>query len=130
MSRIADLAIGAVAGAAISATVLANAQNTPTMDPLKISPQYYSLRLENDRVRVYEWRLKPGGKEAAHSHPDGLVIALADATLKSTLPDGTSMTRATTNGEVTWRNALTHSLENVGTTEAHVIAVELKGGAK
>jgi hypothetical protein len=29
-------------------------------DPVKISPQYYTIRLENDRVRVLEYRLKPG----------------------------------------------------------------------
>jgi len=30
------------------------------------------------------------------------------------------------NGEARWRDAVTHAAENIGTTEAHVIAVELK----
>jgi beta-alanine degradation protein BauB len=109
------------------AVVVADA---PTMDPVKISPQYYTVRLENDRVRVLEWRLKPGEKEKMHSHPEGLVIILADATLKSTAPDGTSTTSALLNGEVRWRNALSHSLENVGSTKAHALAVELKSSGQ
>jgi len=29
-------------------------------------------------------------------------------------------------GEARWPDTVTHALENIGTTEAHVIAVELK----
>jgi len=97
---------------------------------VKVSAQYYTVRLENDRVRVLEWRFKPGEKEKMHSHPDGVVIVLADATLKSTSPDGTATSSALDNGEVRWRNALSHSLENVGSTEAHALAIELKSGGK
>lgn len=68
-------------------------------------------------------------KEKMHSHPDGIVIVLADATLKSTAPDGTSTISALLNGQVKWRGATSHSLENVGTTEAHALAVELKSGS-
>lgn len=112
------------------AALVAAAADSPTMDPVKISPQYYTVRLDNDRVRVLEWRLKPGGKEKMHSHPDGIVIELADATLKSTSPDGTSTTKALVSGEVTWRSAMSHSIENVGSTEAHALAVELKSGRR
>ena len=100
------------------------------MDPVKVSPQYYTVRLANDRVRVLQWRLKPGEKEKMHSHPDGVVIVLADATLKSTSADGTATSSALHNGEVRWRDALSHSLENVGSTEAHALAIELKSGGE
>jgi hypothetical protein len=33
-------------------------------DPVKTSPQYYKVLLENDQVRVLEYRLKGGGKRA------------------------------------------------------------------
>ncbi len=112
------------------AALVAVAAESPIMDPVKISPQYYTVRLDNDRVRVYEWRLKPGEKEKMHRHPDGVLIILADATIKSTAPDGTSTTNTLVNGDVKWRDALSHSLENVGRTEAHAIAIELKGGGK
>jgi quercetin dioxygenase-like cupin family protein len=83
-SRFVDLALGPALGAAASVTLVAVAADAPTLDPLRISPQYYRVRLDNDRVRVLEWHLQPGGKEPMHSHPDGVVITLADATLKST----------------------------------------------
>ena len=41
-------------------------------DPVKTSPQYYKVLLENDQVRVLEYRLKAGEKEAMHSHPAGV----------------------------------------------------------
>jgi beta-alanine degradation protein BauB len=55
---------------------LAFAGSTPTLDPVAISPQLYTVRLENDRLRVLEYRLKPGKEEPMHSHPPGVVFAL------------------------------------------------------
>ena len=95
-------------------------------DPVKVSPQYYKVRFENDRVRVLEYRLEPGGREAMHSHPPGVVYVLGDATIRSIRPDGTSSETAGKAGEVFWRDDTTHGVENVGTTEARAIAVELK----
>ena len=69
-------------------------------DPLKTSPQYYKVLLENDQVRVLEYRLKAGEKEPVHSHP--------------------------ATGETIWRDPTTHAVENVGDTEAHAITIDLK----
>jgi len=48
-------------------------------DPMTTSPQYYKVLLENDQVRVLEYRLKPGEKEPMHSHPAGVVYVLSGA---------------------------------------------------
>jgi hypothetical protein len=40
---------------------------TRAQDPVKQSPQYYKVLLENDQVRVLEYRLKPGEKEPMHN---------------------------------------------------------------
>lgn len=130
MARSADLVLGAMFGAAAMTVLVAVAADSPTMDPVKLSPRDYTVRLENDRVRVLEWRLKPGGKEPMHTHPDGVVIIMADATLKTTVPGSASTTRAVINGEVMWGPTVSHSIENVGTTEAHSLLVELKRGGK
>jgi beta-alanine degradation protein BauB len=130
MTRPVDLALGLVLGVAAMTVLVAVASDSLNLDPVKISPQDYTVRLENDRVRVLEWRLKPGGKEPMHSHPDGVLIVLADSTLKSTALGGTSTTRATVNGDVKWAPAVSHSIENVGTTEAHALLVELKRGSR
>ena len=126
MVRLRDFALGATSAVAMAAI----AESTPTLDPVALSPQLYSVRFENDRVRVLEYRLKPGGKEPMHSHPPGVVFALADATVKTTLPDGKVVTYPSHTGEVLWRDAVTHSAENVGATEAHYYAVELKGAPR
>jgi quercetin dioxygenase-like cupin family protein len=129
MTRLKDVLVGTIMGALVTATIAAFAA-PPTTDPVKLSPQYYTVRLDNARVRVLEFRLKPGEKEVMHSHPEGIVFALADATVKTFLPDGTSVAYPSRKGDVMWRDAVTHSGENVGSTEAHYLAVELKGCLK
>jgi hypothetical protein len=57
-------------------------------DPVKRSPKYYNVLLENKEVRVLEYRLKAGEKEPMHSHPAGVVYVLSGATLKFSYPDG------------------------------------------
>lgn len=126
MTRFKDIALGTIIGSVATGAVLAASLASPTMDPVKLSPQYYVVRLDNARVRVIEFRLKPGQKEVMHSHPPGLVYALADATVRTYLPDGTSVAYPSKRGDVLWREAVTHSGENIGSTEAHYLAVELK----
>ena len=122
MRRLACFAFGIVLGAfAVSA-----AGRVTTQDPVKVSPQYYVVRFENERVRVLEFHLKPGEKEAMHSHPPGVVYFLADATIRNGLPDGTTSERSLKAGDVLWREDTTHTGENVGLTEARAIAIELK----
>src|SRR5437763_11511823 len=86
-------------------------------DPVKASPQYYKILLENDRVRVLEYRLKPGEKEAMHSHPAGVVYVLSGGTLEFTYPDGPTEEKAAGAGETIWRNPVTYAVENIGKTE-------------
>jgi len=95
-------------------------------DPVKASPQYYKVLLENDQVRVLEYRLKPGEKEPMHSHLAGVVYVLSGAKLKFSYPDGRTEERGAATGETIWRDPTTHAVENVGDTEAHAIAIDLK----
>ncbi len=99
-------------------------------DPVKASPQYYKVLLENDQVRVLEYRLKPGEKEPMHSHPAGVVYVLSGAKLKFSYPDGRTEERSAATGETIWRDPTTHAVENVGDTEARAIAIDLKTPAQ
>ena len=126
MTRMRDIVLGATLGSVITGAVVAESAEAPTMDPVKLSPQYYTVRLDNARVRVLEFRLEPGQKEGMHSHPPGIVYSLADARVRTHLPDGTTVVYPSKKGDVIWREAVTHSGENVGSTEAHYLAVELK----
>ena len=95
-------------------------------DPVKTSPQFYKVLLENEKVRVLEFRLEPGDKEPQHSHPAGVVYVLNGATLKFSYPDGHAEERTAATGDTIWREPVTHAVENIGKTEAHVIVIDLK----
>ena len=115
---------GSIFGAAAAIATVAIAQ--AELDPLKLSPQLYTARLENDHVRAYEYRIKPGVKDPMHSHPHGLVYVLAGRTMRSTSPDGVVSISEPKAGDLTWREGLIHSLENVGSTEVRALSIELK----
>ncbi len=99
-------------------------------DPVKVSPETTKVLLENDRVRVLDVRVKPGEKEPMHSHPANVVYCLSDSKIKLTYPDGKTEERECKPGVARWSEAVTHASENVGTTEHHLVQVELKGAAK
>lgn len=95
-------------------------------DPAKVEPNKYKVLLENERVRVLEYRDKPGDKTAMHVHPDYVVYVFAPFKRKFTSGDGKTEVAEGKAGQVLWRPAETHSGENIGTTETHVLMIELK----
>ena len=97
-----------------------------SQDPVKTSPQCYKVLLENDQVRVLEYHLKAGEKAPMHSHLAGVVYVLSGAKLKFSYPDGRTEMKSAAAGETIWREPVTHAVENIGNTEAHAIAIELK----
>jgi hypothetical protein len=66
MTRIRRATIAVLIGAV---GLVSSGAETAPQDAVKLSPQYYTVKAENDRVRVLEYRLKPGEKEVMHSHP-------------------------------------------------------------
>ena len=102
-------------------------QNPPDQDPVKLSPQYYNVPVDNEFVRVLEYRLKPGQKEPMHSHPCGVVYYLTGAKFKVTSADGKITESESKAGEIIWRGPTRHASENIGKTEARAIAIEIKG---
>jgi beta-alanine degradation protein BauB len=119
--------LGLLFGVALTtAAFVLSSEVASSMDPVKISPQYYKVLLENDEVRVLEYHLKPGEKEAMHSHPAGIVYTLSDGRMKTTVPNGESHESERKAGEAIWRDPVTHSAENTGTSEIRALAVEMK----
>jgi len=129
MARVRDVAFGMLLGTICTGVIASLAANS-IVDPVKLSPKYYKVRIDNARVRVLEFRSSRGEKEGMHSHPEGIVFALADATYKNTFPDGSASTHNAKQGDVEWSDAVTHSGENVGNTEGHFYRVELKNCTK
>jgi quercetin dioxygenase-like cupin family protein len=116
--------------AAISLAALAAAPapaQAPAPDPVAVYPENYQVLLENERVRVIDFRLARGAKEAAHRHPTHVVYVITGFEIRFTFPDGSTGLRETRDGQVLWSDPVTHASENVGETDAHGILVELKG---
>ncbi len=118
----------AILGLGLAALGLAAMRGTATpQDPVKISPKMYNVLLENDQVRVLDFRDAPGEKEPMHSHPAMVVYVLAGTKLRFTTPDGKSEVRESKAGTAIWSEPTTHSGENIGPNEARVLLIELKG---
>jgi beta-alanine degradation protein BauB len=95
-------------------------------DVMKVGADTHSVLLENDNVRVLKVSIKPGGKVPMHSHTHNVAYYLSDAKVKITMPDGKTMERELKAGTSSWSEAVTHSVENVGSTELQEIQIELK----
>ena len=119
-NRLAFVLVGAVGFASGALLARPDAHNPPENQKL-------AVRLENDRVRVLELRLKPGEGEGFHTHPQYLVYALTNYRVKNTAEDGTSKVFERKAGDLFWGEPITHRGENVGDTEVRALIVELKG---
>jgi len=106
--------------------MLTEKSKTEWRDPAVVAGDVYTLLMENERVRVFDVRFKPGQKAAMHNHPGHVVYVIDDGTLKLTLPDGNSQVIPLKAGQAIWIDAGPHAAENVGRTEAHNLAIELK----
>lgn len=95
-------------------------------DPAVVNAKTVKVKTENDRVRVLEATLKPGDKEALHTHPAYVIYVITGGTMRNHAQDGTASDVTWTDGQVVYRDALTHWAENIGSTTVHLILVELK----
>jgi len=99
---------------------------TDWRDPAIVAADAYKTLMENDRVRVLDVRLQPGQEAPMHDHPDHVLCVLTDCTFKISRLDGSSQELGLKAGQVVWGSAETHAAKNMGTSEAHTLAVELK----
>lgn len=95
-------------------------------DPAVVNAKTIKVKFENEKVRVLEAELPPGTKEAVHSHPAYVIYVLAGGKFRNYASDGKVTEGEMKTGDVIYRDALTHSAENIGTTTTHLILVEMK----
>ncbi len=95
-------------------------------DIAQIAPKNCKVLLDNGRVRVVRVVTKPGEKIETHSHPANIVYALTSAKVKFTSADGKTEDRELKAGQAVWSDAVTHSTENIGTSESRALVIELK----
>jgi len=96
------------------------------VDAVTAAPHAYKVLLENDRVRVLEYRGAPGTKAEMHSHPDLVAVALRGGKVRFSLASGETQDAELADGEAGFFDATDHMTENVGSSEIHIVLVELK----
>ena len=97
------------------------------IDALKASPDNFKLLLENDKVRVLEYTLKPGFKDQIHTHPPKSSYIVTGGKLKVYRIGGASEVFDEVPGTASWMDYVgEHYVENIGTTEIKIILTEVK----
>jgi quercetin dioxygenase-like cupin family protein len=94
-------------------------------DPAVTDSDLYRVVFENDRVRVLEYRDKPGDRTHPHRHPDSVMYTLSSFRRRVSSGDRTAEI-ALDAGQVRWLPAQEHLGENIGDTETHTLFIELK----
>ena len=106
---------------------------THPLDAMIVAPEHHDLLFENDRVRVLDTKLPPGQRTPVHAHewPAALYVLSWSDVLRR---DANGAVLADSRGRPVpelgsglWIESLPpHSVENVGSTDLHIIAVEVK----
>jgi beta-alanine degradation protein BauB len=93
------------------------------------APRSFRVVLENDRVRVLEYKSRPGFGvcgEGMHSHPDHVTVSLTGAKLK-VVEHGQAGFKDIPPGTVFFAPAEVHSAEIIGGFGTRTYIIELKG---
>lgn len=106
----------------------------PELDAMTAAPDHHDVLFENDRVRVLDSRVPPGGSTPLHTHkwPGVLyVIGFSDFVRRDAageiLLDSRDSEQRPASGEAFWSDPLQpHSVTNVGDAEIRIISVEMK----
>ncbi|MBI2486696.1 MAG: cytoplasmic protein [Deltaproteobacteria bacterium] len=122
MKNILYLVIGILA---ISILVFVTKTAT-AQDVVQAAPEQFKVLLENEHVRVLEFRMKPGDKQEMHTHPATVHIELTPTKVKIINPDGKALEVEGKQGEALWVGPVKHTVENIGNNEIHGYIVELK----
>jgi hypothetical protein len=105
-------------------------RKTLAQDATTVDPRSYRVVLENDRVRVLEYKSRPGFGvcgQGMHYHPAHVTVSLTGAKLKVTTPDGKASFPEIPPGQVFFFEAETHSAEIIGGAGTRSYIIELKG---
>jgi beta-alanine degradation protein BauB len=87
-----------------------------------------TVQIDNERVRVTEWRFRPGETTGHHTHGfDYVVIPTASGTLRIVAPNGTASAAELKVGHPYYRNAgVEHDVINADDHDVSFIEVEIK----
>jgi beta-alanine degradation protein BauB len=98
-------------------------------DPVKLDPRSYRVLFENDKLRVIEYRSKPGlgvCGQGRHYHPEHLTIALSGGKVRLRDEGGKRKIVEAAPGYMFWSDAEVHEVENISGRDMHAYLVEYK----
>ena len=94
-------------------------------DPLVVASNVYKLKMENDRVRVFDVTFKVGEKAVMHHHPDHVIYVLEGGKMKLT-SEGKTDVLDLKDKDAVFLKAQMHEAENIGKSTIELLVVELK----
>ena len=86
-------------------------------------PDHSAVLLENENVRVLDYRSRPGVRTVVQ--PRCLIYSFTPARIRITIPQGNDLDLKA--GEAVCLKEDTRAIENAGTTNTHLLIIELKG---
>ena len=116
----------AMIAAAMAARAARSQPADDALDPIRVAGDTHRLALENAFVRVLDVRLPPGKVEPRHRHPHGMSDYFTDWEAKVTPDGGPTEVHHRKAGTFAWNEATVHTVQNAGTTEGHILRIELK----
>jgi quercetin dioxygenase-like cupin family protein len=120
------MAAGAAALAVVAARLAFSSPAEDPLDPIRVAGDTHRLALDNAFVRVLDVRLPPGKVEPRHRHPHGMSVYFTDWEAKVTPDGGATEVHHRQAGTFAWNEAVIHTVQNAGTTEGHILRIELK----
>jgi quercetin dioxygenase-like cupin family protein len=89
-----------------------------------------TVQVDNERVRVTEWRFAPGEATGWHRHElDYVIVPVAGGTIRLESSDGSNDAELVP-GSAYYREAgIEHDVVNAGASEVAFVEIELKGAA-
>ncbi|HEY5805246.1 MAG TPA: hypothetical protein VIT90_16280 [Lysobacter sp.] len=94
-------------------------------DMAKTAGKNVKVLLDNEKVRVLELNMPPGGSTGVHSHGDNVVYFVTGGTATQ-VTDGVTKTMTRKPGEAVWSGPVTHDTTNSGKTAVKTVVIELK----
>ena len=108
---------------------LASAADVAAQDASKVNPRAYRVAFENEKVRVLEYRSRPGlgvCGQGRHAHPAHLTMVSSDAKVKVTTEDGKILSVESKSGDMFWSPAEVHTTENISGHAVRSYIIEIK----
>ena len=85
------------------------------------------VQLENDRVKVTQWRFAPGAATGWHKHDwDYVVVPLTTGSLRLEEPGGSRVVQLTLGASYSRLAGVEHDVVNVNAFEFRFVEIELK----